>query len=304
MPLTPASGTPYLVSGTVSNGAWQSFTLTFKDESKWTFTPAPTGSNYVLTQIANIVGRSILLNYDGRDRLVSVTDDGALQTPPLAVNTLLTLSYTGNQSTLSNVTEYSDPANPRQILYTSSAFADGTPFLYSVSQIGLVGTAPPTLWQYTYSELYGEPFLTQVGILDPTGATNNMLTNTISYDANGRVMQIADANNNLRTYYYLNTTYTQVQVSKNNAVVASWISNFDTRGRNTGVTDILMHSEDIAYGDANNPYQPTSYTNRNGQTVTFTYDTLGNVDTTVASVAGATLRPSTGTTTDTSRADV
>lgn len=231
-----------------------------------------------------------MLNYDSGNRLFSITDDAHLLNAAVPANQLLTMIYAGTPFSLSTVTEYSDPNRLRQISYTTSRFADGTPFLYSVSQIGAAGTAPPVLWQYTYTELYGQPFLTQAGLADPTGQTNGVLKNTIAYDGSGRVQQISDANGNLRQYTYQTATSTLVQVSNAGVLASTWIQNFDSFNRNTGTVDALAHADSVLYGDANNPFQPTSVTNRNGQTSSMTYDpTYGNLLSATAPTNGATL---------------
>lgn len=47
-------------------------------------------------------------------------------------------------------------------------------------------------------------------------------------------------------------------------------------GLDTGITDAASHSSTIAYTDSNNPLKPTSVTDRNLHTTTYTYDSFGN----------------------------
>ena len=141
---TPPAGAPYLVSGIPASSptsatAWQSLTMTFQDESKWTFSPA--GTTFLLTRITNIAGRSILLNYSN-NLLYSITDDAQLLNPAAPVRYLLYFTYGpvgyASATLLTGTYEYSDPANPRHIVYAYNSGIGP----YTVSQI-----APSTVSQ-------------------------------------------------------------------------------------------------------------------------------------------------------------
>jgi RHS repeat-associated protein len=271
--LLPPSGTPYLVSGVPSTtqGRWQSLSLTFGDESVWTFTPDSNHpGSYLLLRIANRIGHYITINRSAANgnRIGTVTDDSA------PVNTLLSFTYNSN-GYLSRVTEYSDPANPRQIAYTFSQAA-GTTCLTAVSQIANSGDPFATQWAYGYTAINGSPFLNSVGVPDPTGAPG-IRSHPINYDGGGRVASLVDANNNRRAYTYLGpTTQVQVQDPAGN-IVEAWTQNIGANNVDTGSMDANNNIESAAYTDPANPLEPTVVTNKNHQSATLTYDGFGNV---------------------------
>ncbi len=243
--------------------------MQFSDESRWTFTPSVTGT-YLLTQISNIVGRSILLNYDTQGRLTSITDDAHLRNPAVPATTLLALNYnyTSHLSSIANATRFVN------YTYYYIYFGDGP--LASVSQLGdAAHQTPPIQWQYNYTAIQGTYFLSTVGITDPSGQ-NTTASNQITYDMNGRVQQIADANGNLKTYAY--GASTQAQTLGGGATVDTFTQNFDSLNRDTGATDAAGKTESVFYDDPNNLYRPTRLTNRNNQTANMEYDpTYGNL---------------------------
>ncbi len=117
--------------------------------------------------------------------------------------------------------------------------------------------------------------LFRVSVPDPTGL--GLFTgNVIYYDSNGRVQQIADANNNVQVYTYgMNT---QVQTVNTGTVADMGTQLFDGLNRDLGGIDALNHQANIFYEDPSNPYQPTRMVNRNQQTTLFSYDpTYGNL---------------------------
>jgi YD repeat-containing protein len=147
--------------------------------------------------------------------------------------------------------------------------------LQTVSQVVSSGTPnPPTHWTYSYSPTSGQQ-LNTITVPSPTGSGNSAAT--INYDSIGRVSSLVDANGNQRVYTYNSgTTLIQVKDSSNN-VALSWTQKFNTAGLDSGITDAASHSSTNSYTDVANPLKPTSVTDRNGHTTTFTYDTFGNV---------------------------
>ncbi len=137
--LSPPPGTPYMVTGVPANGnslnGWQSLTMTFSDESRWTFTPS-SAATYRLTQISNLVGRSIQINYDSLNRLYSITDDAQLLNPIAPPNLLLGFAYNnGPAGKLNTVYEYSNPAHVHIVVYSYNMDYKGSQYLTGVSQI-------------------------------------------------------------------------------------------------------------------------------------------------------------------------
>ena len=273
--LTPPAGAPYLVSGIPdpspsSLTGWLSLTITFQDESKWTFSPLA-GTTFLLTRITNIAGRSILLYYGYSNILAYIADDAQLLNPLAPLRYLLYFTFgpvgSGNTTLLTSSTEYSDPANPRHIVYTYNSGSGP----YTVSQLAPLNvSSPPIQWQYAINGIYG------VAVPDPSGATSGLLNNAITYDSNGRVQKIIDANGNQHAYTY--GAATQVQTSSQGVVAATGQQNFDSLNRDTGQIDAIGNQTSVFYEDPNNLYKPTRAINRSQQTVHSQYDsTFGNL---------------------------
>lgn len=262
---TTNAGAPYSVAGIASSptGTWQSVTVTWKDQTKWKFTLL-SGTTYVLTQLTNRTGRSLNLTWNSSRMLTQVTDAGTSAV-------LLALAYDSKGRLLTVTDIYG-----RQVAYTFSTGTSTSPImLHTVSQVVTSGTSnPPGRWTYTYTTDNGQQ-LNTITVPSPTGSGTS--TATINYDSIGRVASLLDANDNKRVYTY-NAGNTQVQVKDPaNNVALSWTQKFNTSRLDTGIIDAASHSTTVAYTDAANPLKPTSVTDRNGQTTTYTYDAFGNV---------------------------
>ena len=260
--------TPYIVTGVASatTGLWNSLTITFKDESKWTFSFNPNTTNaYALTSITNLAGRAVGLYYDASSRLTDCKDDIA------PFHTLLHLDYTAGY--LSLLTEYSDPANPRKIDYGVGT-QNTTTVLTSVSQMYTGATPIRQDWKYSYlsNQGNGAPFISSVYVYDPAGS-GNYVNNTVGYDAVGRVSGLTDASAKSHNYTY--PAQTQVTVQDVSGIALQWFQGFDALDKDTGDTDANTKSNSVLYGDTN-PYLPTQVTNRNQQIVNATYDNYGS----------------------------
>ena len=265
---TTAAGSPYIATGVPGTpaGLWQSITLTWKDQTKWTFNRMTASYTYSLNQIGNRTGQSLSLTWNSSRALTQIKETATS-------NVLLTFTYSSNGK-LSTVTD----TYGRTVAYTFSA-GSPTSFvtLQSVSQVVTSGTSnPPARWTYGYASDAGLQ-LNAITVPSPTGTGNS--TATINYTPIGKVSSLVDANGNQRIYTY-NTSTTQVQVkdAANNSVM-SWTQKFNSSSLNTGITDAANHSTTIVYGDVANPLNPTSITDRNGHVTTYTYDQFGNVRT-------------------------
>ncbi|HET6385937.1 MAG TPA: hypothetical protein VFJ58_21300 [Armatimonadota bacterium] len=121
-------------------------------------------------------------------RIISIINDAA---PPVP---LLAFSYTGGL--LSSITDW----NQRQVAY---GFTDGN--LSSVSVID----GQDMQWQYGYTTIGGEPYLSTVSTINPAGGGNS--TASVNYDNYGRVGSHTDANGAQRRCGYSGSSDT-VQV--------------------------------------------------------------------------------------------
>lgn len=262
------TGSPYFVTGDSGTGhQWQWIEITWKDRTKWRFTPAGTDI-YRLTRITNRMGSYISIVRDAGHsyRVTSVTDDS---TSP---NTLLTFAYNGSDRLVSLTDCYS-----RKVTYT---YGDGR--LLSVSQIVDSGaTNPPAHYTYGY-QTFGSPsgsYLTSVSFLSPAGSGTS--TQHVNYDTStGKVSSLVDANGNQHCFSYDYNNGTTVQVkNESNVVEKQWMENFDPANENisTGVTDAKGYCTSLDYGDSNNPSLPTSVFDKTGKKTVFTYDSFGNV---------------------------
>ncbi len=255
------SGTPYLVSGVpspITQGAWGSLKITFKDRSTWTFLPMQSSTEtYVLSVITNAVGRSIRLKYDTNRCLTSVTDDSAVP------NTLLSLTYAGN-----NLSSITDPYG-RFVNYTFNNQPGGGQALTAVSQLSNITPQ----WNYGYGAVGGWTLLNSVGSPDPTNPAQ-INSHSINYNGDGTVASLVDANNNVRNYSY--GASTTVQLVGPDGEALRYDQHFGALNNDAGTTDAAGNSDSLAYGDPGNPYLPTTYTNRNNQHVDATYDAFGN----------------------------
>ena len=276
---THPAGAPYVVSGVPSGtvGQWTSLTLTFKDRSKHTFLPptGATGTNqlYLFRQITNLVGHYVTINRDTSAngyRVQSIVND--------AGTTLLQFNYSG--ANLLSIQDISAQApftgDQRQVNY---AFSGG--FLSTVSQIGAIDSAPPAQWQYGYQLIGAASYLNTVKT--PNAANNGSLspaaTGYYFYDVSALTRQTKDAVGRLRDYLPQSETAALVNVHNPDLTVAqSWVQQIGvTKNLNTGFKDAKSNTFGVAYDDANNPYLPTSATNRNYQQSDLTYDQYGNV---------------------------
>jgi len=259
------AGAPYIISGIAGTptGTWQSITVTWQDQTKWKFTLL-SGTTYALTQITNRLCLGLNLTWNASRALTQVSDAGAS-------TVLLTLSYDSN-GRISTATD----AYNRQIAYTFDIGSSTTPaVLQSVSQMVNAGTSnPPAHFTYTYTADKGQQ-LNTITVPSPTGTGNS--TATINYNSVGKVTSTVDGNGNQRVYTY-NSGATLVQVKDAaNSVALSWTQKVNSSNPDTGITDASSHSSSVAYSDTANPFKPTTITDRNGHSTTYTYDAFGNV---------------------------
>jgi RHS repeat-associated protein len=274
---TLPSGTPYLATGQPDPfiaGHWLALTITFKDHSTWTLSPDPANNtNYRLTQITNLVGHSINLQYDNNEHLISVSNDLQTNGMPTPV-TLLSLSYVGGF--LSSVTD----AFGRTITYT----IQGT-----LNAVSIINTPNIAQWSYSYTAVNNWTLLASTSQPDPRPGNDGsqMLSNSIIYDGQGRVSTFTDANGNVHQYQYpanapTSVTFKAAGAQQTSAVDPNYSQLLGSFNNMTGTMDRVGNSDQIQYGDPQNPYLPTSYINRNNQMVTASYDGYGNLTQTVA----------------------
>ncbi len=118
-----------------------SVTITWKDQTKWTFNRMPSSSTYSLNQITNRTGQSVNLTWNSSRAPIQIADAATSAV-------LITFTY-GSDGKLSNVTD----TYGRKVAYTfSSAGPTSFRLLQSVSQVVTSGTSnPPARWSYGYA---------------------------------------------------------------------------------------------------------------------------------------------------------
>ena len=182
----------------------------FSDESSLIFGPDAKNPNlYRMRRLAENVGKPIDIHYDASGRLLQITrgDD----------KKVFEFAYDA-RGHLSTVTGHDHAGKPiTRIKYTFGQTA-GTTCLVSVSQIN----SSDVQSAYGYTAVGGKPFLSAVGVPDPTGQPGLSVAR-INYDTNGRVSSMVDANKNQRCYTY-GDARTLVEVKEpSGKIVGSWI---------------------------------------------------------------------------------
>ncbi len=260
-------------SASASTGAWNSITMTFKDETTWIFLQNA-DSIYKLAQITNPMGRYISIVRDAANgyRLSAITDDS---TTPV---TLLAFSYQG--AYLSSITD----AYGRKLAYTFGS-SGGSTNLLTVSRIAdSSASSAPAQYTYGYTAEGGQPRLTSVSFPSPAGSqTNSVETINYIYDtwrAKYIVGSMVDANGNQSVFSYESPNGTRVQIENSQgSLQQQYIENFDPARANLylGRTDAAGYNMVLHYADSSNPDKPTTILDKNGRSTTITYDQYGNV---------------------------
>jgi len=257
---TPMGGS-YVVTGETSGtpGLWNWIRIMFPDETKWEFTSAA-GSPYRLRKISDIQGNSIYVNRNADTSLQSISTDSA------GVNKLLDFNYSTGSLIVTDV-----PAS-RTATYSFVSEAGAT-ILKSVSQ---VSPAVNLRWRYTYQQIGGIPYLTQVEVPDPAGI-DPYRGHPIIYDEQGRVEEIKDANNNSRSYIYGQVGgqgRTQVfDKDPTGRIVECWTQKIGTNKEELGTVDANGKETTIEYNVAKRPWR---FTNKNNKQISVLYDSYGS----------------------------
>ncbi|GIV15904.1 MAG: hypothetical protein KatS3mg022_1339 [Armatimonadota bacterium] len=245
------NGAPYIASGQPGGtpGRWNYIDLTFKDESRWRFTPSYNPDLYRLTRLQNLLGQGVNIAYDNNNLLTQISND--------ANSALLTFSYANGMS----VSDYSG----RTVTYT---FSGGQ--LTAVSQ---VNSSNP-LWVYGYQVLNGVPYLVSVGSADPTDGVGAR-SHPVYYDAQGKVVLLQDANGNVRSYRYEGGITTVTVYNADGSPAQTWSQKVGNLNVDAGIRDVSGSESNISY----NGYRPVQVVNRNGQSTTLEYDQYFNLTT-------------------------
>jgi YD repeat-containing protein len=155
----------------------------------------------------------------------------------------------------------------------------------AVSQIVPTGTAnPPSRSTCGYQEVAtgdaaeAVAFLHTITVPSPAGTGTS--TATINYTSvSDFVSSLVDAHGNSRNYSVVDGTHTQVTLKDSHAnTVFAWTVGFDSHMHPGSVTDGAGNSlGTAAYSDPNDTDRPSSITEGNGKTTSFTWDQYGHL---------------------------
>ncbi|MFI5385565.1 MAG: RHS repeat-associated core domain-containing protein [Fimbriimonadales bacterium] len=161
------------------------------------------------------------------------------------------------------------------------------PLVDQVSQIVPTGTSsPPARYVHSY-QLYSNqegaemlPYLHTISVPSPTGS--GMSTTTINYDSMGYVSTIVDSNGNTSQFINnANGVMNQTEVDVKNpqgAVVYKTLAQYNSYMEETQRINAAGQTVySVAYGAANTPYRPSSITDGNNRTWTYTWDTFSSI---------------------------
>jgi YD repeat-containing protein len=213
-------------------GQWSGISLTWRDRTHWLFLPFGNGT-YVLSGITNLAGNGFYLQWDEARRLRMVVDTKAKKP-------LLTLLYDTN----GHLTDIKDILGLTVHYRFGPVPGQPMPALLAVST-PFDTASPKALARYQFSYFGSGPLLLHtISVPDPGGP--GLSTSTIQYGA-GKVTAHIDAEGNQHILTYADG-HTRVEVKGPDGKVAQfWTQNFDTAGRDIGITDALGHSTHISY---------------------------------------------------------
>ncbi|WP_040668658.1 DNRLRE domain-containing protein, partial [Nitrolancea hollandica] len=199
-----------------------------------------------ITSITDPVGRTIQYGYDASNNLTSVTDANGKQ---------YQYAYSGY-----DLTQITDPnGNITTFSY------DSQHRVTSLTRVTNAGAGTGPTWTYTYNT--GNTVVT-----DP-----NNHTTTYYYDHMGRVTQTKDALNHTQSSSYSANSDVLQQTDAAGAVTSF---SYDAKNNLTQAKLPTGATINLAYGDSVHPYYPSSHTDAQGNSLSYTYGTLGNLTTT------------------------
>jgi RHS repeat-associated protein len=287
------AGYAYLVSWKYNSSNGTTY-YDFTDAMRNQYVTSPINSATlcsVLTEIIDRNGNAIHFNYNAPltpaswPLLSSITDS--------ANSPLLVINRGANSSPA--ITSVDDRYG-RTVYYHVGYYASNTitysPNIYAcdhVSQIEPTDTPnPPDRYYYQYVRTANDgnwlPKLSSISVPNPTGSSIPA-TSTIAYDPTyATVSSVTDANGNESSFQSVNssgsaawsTNYEEVSISGGSTPTYNYMVSFDGNMSPLTKTDGVGNLIDTkVYGDANNPFLPTTNTDGNGHTWTYAYTPNG-----------------------------
>ena len=277
---TAPIGAPYIVKGvhsTGSTGIWDSLTISGNGLAKQVFTQAVDDPFYRLTSQIGSNGTSTLyfLYLDGK---LTQINNGRFD----SFATRITISYNNSDGIISKAA--TSGQNFIDNFVRNYTIVSGN--LTAASRLNLTASE----WTYGYAVMNGQPYLSTVGSLTPTGTTASAI---VGYDSDtGQANGVTDAIGNLRAYNYnvsedggVTTTPGARTTTIKDGVGNTFDVNLvvcDEKGRETVSKDRLGAPTTIAYGASSDPSAVTQVQPPIGNSSLAEYDSHGNLTKTTA----------------------
>lgn len=256
------------------------------------------------TDIADTFGGvtyHLAYTYDDCGSVASVTDRRGHTTDYTfdddCTGNLLTLEQPEIDSTRYTTTfEYDAKNNLTQKTdakgYVSTWTYDGTSNVMLSATSPIDGSTSATT-KYTYGDSSNPGLPTRVVFPrgNTTGTPNNTYSSVMTYDAEGNLESVTDADGNETTYAYDSVGRRTSMVDPDgNATGATpsqhtWTTAYDANDRVTSETDPLSHATSYTYDKAGNRL---TVTDKNSKVTTYTYDGASRLETIAQSPTGGT----------------
>jgi len=261
-----------------------------------------------LASQTDALGHSTTYSYDSLNDQTSAKDANGVTTTRTydAAGNLLTTStpLDGTSQTATTTDTYADVAHPGDVTATTDPDSKTTQYSYDqYGQLSAVTDPVGAITTYNYTCAAGPGCYPNTGLIysqvsprgnaagaDPAQFTTTFIydadgrrTSTTaprakvtgeSYDADGNRISATDPNNHTTTYGYdLDNELTNVSKPDH----TNQTFGYDGDGNQTRQTDGRNNSTTYAFTDPALPTAPTSTTNADSQTTTYSYDGAGNV---------------------------
>jgi RHS repeat-associated protein len=282
---TPQAGAPFLVEWDYdTNSPAGHFKVTFNDRTQYLFNyPEANTYDSWLGQIVDRNGNAITFHYGAS---VVATSSPVLSSISNSAGTTL-LSIARSSSVNDQITSVSD-CYGRSIYYQESAEGNSSSYQYDyvsqASEIVATGTSsPPARYTYGYTNYLngeGDPLtnLHTITVPSPTGSGTS--TATINYNTESNyVTSIVDGNGNQQIFTQGSGNTTVVTVKNSSGTtIYSYTAGFNSAMSGTTMTDGAGTTISTStYSDPNDPYQPSSVKDGNGNIWSYTWDKYGNM---------------------------
>jgi RHS repeat-associated protein len=226
-----------------------------------TVTASYVGTSTLVDKLTDSTGRIVDYTYSGNE-LTSVKD---------ADNKTVNYAYTGD--TLTRITDAR--TNVIDIAYETG----GTRRVASVTRVTASSSDTDPKTNYGYGAYSSQTCSNRTTLFATSTLTDaNSKITSYKHDARTRVCRTTDPLGHTHDGEYDpndNVTVTTDALAKSTSF--GFTTNADGISNLTSITQPGSNASTFAYGDANNPFSPSSRTNSDGTQTTYTYDAAGNL---------------------------